>query len=145
MLEGMLKTDLKIIDSKTGSVMHVLKKSDDGFIEFGETYFSSISKNSIRAWKLHTKMTLNLVVPIGKILFCFYDKRIDSSTKNQKFKILLSNNPYFRLTVPPGIWFGFKGVGNSINLVCNISNIVHDPGEVLRKNLDEINIDWSST
>ena len=26
-----------------------------------------------------------------------------------------------------GIWFGFKGIGEGLNLICNVSDIVHDP------------------
>ena len=144
MLEGMKKNNLNIIDSDSGSVMHGLKKSDEGFNKFGEVYFSSIKENSIRGWKLHNKMTLNLMVPIGRVLFCFFDDRDNSFTKNEFYKILLSRDPYIRLTVPPRIWFGFKGIGKSDNIICNVSDIIHDPNEIIRKDLNKINIDWSN-
>ncbi len=144
MLEGMKKNNLNIFDSDSGSVMHGLKNSDEGFNKFGEVYFSSIKENSIRAWKLHKKMTLNLIVPIGRVLFCFFDDRDSSFTKNEFYKILLSRDPYVRLTVPPGIWFGFKGIGKYDNIICNVSDIIHDPNEIIRKDLNKINIDWSN-
>ena len=71
MIEGIFITELKILLSESGSVMHALRDGDSGYNEFGEIYFSTINKNAIKAWKLHKKMTLNLVVPIGKVLFCF--------------------------------------------------------------------------
>jgi dTDP-4-dehydrorhamnose 3,5-epimerase len=40
--------------------------------------------------------------------------------------------------VPPNIWFAFKGVGEGINMLTNIADISHDPNEVLRKELNEI-------
>jgi len=143
MLDGMIKTKLKIINSESGSVMHALKKLDNGFSKFGEIYFSTIRYNSVRAWKLHKKMTSNLIVPSGEILFCFFDDRKDSSTRNEFYYTILSKDLYFRLTVPPGIWFGFKGVGKSQNIACNISDLIHDPEEIIRKDLNEINFDWS--
>ena len=88
-------------------------------------------------------MTLNLIVPVGTELFSFMDVRDGSSTLNQTFKIILSQKPYFRLTVPPGIWFGFKGISNGLNMVCNVADIPHDPNEVLRKDINEIKMDWS--
>ena len=41
---------------------------------FGEIYFSNINSLCIKAWKKHKIMTLNLIVPIGKVRFVFHDK-----------------------------------------------------------------------
>ena len=143
MLEGMIKTDLNIIKMKSGSVLHALKKTDSGFKEFGEVYFSTVVKDAIKAWKLHRRMTLNLIVPVGSVLVCLIDVRKKSSTLNEMNKIILSQEPYFRLTVPPGIWFGFKGVSDGLNLICNVADILHEPKEVMRKDIDKIDMDWS--
>lgn len=142
MLDGMLESKINIIKSNSGLVFHALKNTDKGFMEFGEVYFSTIKKNKIRAWKLHQKMTLNLVVPIGEVLFIFKDNREDSKTFNKFYKIALSAEPYLRLTVPSGIWFGFKGLSSGLNLICNIADMPHDPNEVIRKEINEIEINW---
>ena len=143
MLEGMLKTDLNIITAENGVIMHAMKNFDNGFVDFGEVYFSTVEQDSIKAWTLHKKMILNLIVPVGKVLFCFLDAREKSTTYNKLFKIILSKNPYFRLTVPPDIWFGFKGLHDGLNMITNIASIPHDPGEMVRKEIDEIKMDWS--
>jgi len=143
MLEGMFKTDLNILTSENGTVMHGMKNIDNGFVNFGEVYFSTVEHETIKAWKLHKKMTLNLIVPVGKVLFCFFDAREDSTTYKKPFKIILSQNPYFRLTVPPKIWFGFKGLYNGVNMITNIADIPHDPDEMVRKEIDDIEMDWS--
>ena len=143
MLEGMTKTNLDIFVAETGSVFHALKKTDTGYKNFGEVYFSTIIEDAVKAWKLHQNMTLNLIVPVGKVLFCFIDAREKSRTNNKLYKIILSQKPYFRLTVPPGIWFGFKGISKGLNLICNVADIAHDPKEVLRKEKDEIEMNWS--
>ena len=46
----------------------------DNSIEYIEAYFSIIKPGYIKAWKLHKKMTMNIVVPIGSVQFVFYDK-----------------------------------------------------------------------
>jgi len=138
MLDGIIKTPLKKINLDDGSVFHGMKKNDIGFVDFGEVYFSFINKDAIKGWKLHKKMTLNLIAPIGEIKFNFIDFRPDSKTYNSLFKINLSEKDYCRLTVPPNIWFAFKGVGEGINMLTNIADIPHDPNEVLRKELNEI-------
>jgi len=141
MLVGMIKTDLNIIEADSGSVYHGVKNTDTGFTEFGEVYFSTVKINKTKAWKLHKEMTLNLFVPIGSVQFCFVDGREKSKTYNKKFGIVLSQNPYIRLTVPPGLWFGFRGISEGLNFICNVADIPHDPDEVLRKELNEI--EWS--
>ena len=143
MLDGMIKTKLNIFDAESGSVLHCLKSTDNGFLDFGEVYFSTVKQGALKAWKLHQIMTLNLTVPIGEVLFCFVDERTGSKTFGQTFKIVLSQEPYFRLTVPPGIWFGFLGLSQGVNMIVNVANIQHDPAEVLRKPIDEINVNWS--
>ena len=137
----MIKTDLNIIEADSGSVYHGVKNTDTGFTEFGEVYFSSVKKDKTKAWKLHKEMTLNLFVPIGSVQFYFVDGREKSKTYNKKFGIILSQNPYIRLTVPPGLWFGFRGISEGLNFICNVADIPHDPNEVLRKELNEI--EWS--
>ena len=139
----MVKTDLKIINDDNGSVYHGMKKDDAGFDKFGEVYFSTVKMNKVKAWKLHKRMILNLIVPIGKIKFVFLDNRKKSETYNKYFKIILSQDSYARLTVPANIWFGFKGMDEGVNLICNIANISHDPLEVIRKDLNQIKMDWS--
>ena len=58
-----------------GDVLHALKDSESEFCGFKEAYFSTIKNNKIKAWKMHLKMTMNLVVPVGKVQFNFYDSK----------------------------------------------------------------------
>jgi len=145
MLDGIKINKLKKIQVDGGDVFHYIKNDDDGFKEFGEVYFSNIHQGAIKAWKKHTLMTLNLVVPVGRVQFYFIDTRKNSSTFGKHFSVILSTQNYFRLTIPPEIWFGFKGLGPGINLVANFANIKHDPKEVVRKDLNIFNnIEWET-
>ena len=142
MLEGMIKSELNIINADTGSVMHALKKTDPGFQEFGEVYFSTVKKDAVKAWKLHQHMTLNLIVPVGSVLFYFMDVRDKSNTLNETCKIILSQDPYFRLTVPPGIWFGFKGISKQESIILNLTNIHFQKKEIKRCDKNKIKFNW---
>jgi hypothetical protein len=64
-LNDILATPLKRISTEGGDVMHALNKSDKGFNGFGEVYFSWVEQGSIKAWKCHQRMTLNLAVPLS--------------------------------------------------------------------------------
>ena len=129
-------TPLKRISVTGGDVLHAVKKSDTGYVDFGEAYFSLVEFGAIKAWKRHLQMTLNLVVPIGEVQFVL----IDSVGLIREERI--GEGHYARLTIPPGIWFGFQGVSKKTALLLNIADIEHSPDEVERKELDEVKYDW---
>ena len=143
MIEGLIITPLKKINHPKGDIYHGMKKSDDGFNSVGEAYFSTIVKDEIKGWKKHSKMILNLVVPIGIIQFVIYDDRVESSTYKQFFTINLSQENYKRLTVPAGVWMAFKGIGEDLNMLLNLASIEHDPSEAISKELTHINYTWN--
>jgi dTDP-4-dehydrorhamnose 3,5-epimerase len=131
-LDTIKLTRLKRVQVIGGDVLHVMKSFDNGFEGFGEAYISLINPGVIKAWKLHKQMTLNLIVPSGEVRFVF----ISADFKQRREEIIGISN-YSRLTVPPGIWFGFQGLGTTVNTVLNIANITHDPNEVERIGLEE--------
>lgn len=140
MIKDVLITELDVINTLGGNVMHAMKENSAGYVGFGEVYFSQVNKGAIKAWKRHKKMTLNLVVPVGEIKFVLFDDREVSNTQFQE--ITISRGNYCRLTVPPMIWIGFQGLSNDRSMLLNIANIEHDPGEVNRLQIDKINYDW---
>jgi dTDP-4-dehydrorhamnose 3,5-epimerase len=141
-ISGVYITPLKQIFHPMGNIFHGMKKSDQGYTDFGEAYFSTIISNDIKPWKKHLKMTLNIVVPIGVIKFVIYDGRDTSITNGEFFSTTLSPENYCRLTVPPGVWMAFKGIGGSTNLLLNIADIVHDPDEQITKEIDFFDYNW---
>lgn len=140
-IDGILITKLKIINTENGDVLHGMKQNDTGFAGFGEAYFSEIKFKKIKAWKRHTSMTLNLIVPSGKIRFVIFDDRIDSRNFGAFQEIVLSKDNYSRLTIPPMLWVGFQGLSKN-NILLNIANIEHLPNESDRLRIDEINYNW---
>ncbi len=142
MLEGVVVTPLKRIYNPLGDVFHGMKKSDAGYAGFQEAYFSTIKYGTIKSWKKHLRMTLNIIVPVGRIRFVLYDDRPESLTKGKFMEITLSPDNYTRLTIPPNIWLAFIGEGEPVNLLLNIANLEHDPDEMIRKDLDSIKYVW---
>lgn len=140
LIKGVSLTPLKIIRVEEGDVMHALKSTDDSFAGFGEAYFSTIKKGSVKGWKFHTRMTLSVVVPVGGIRFVIYDDKTNSETYDVFNEFFLGPNfEYVRLTVPPNLWTAFQGVEDTLNVLLNLANIPHDPTEA--KNLP-INNDY---
>ncbi len=141
MIKDVLITKLDVIDTPGGNVMHGMKETSIGYSGFGEAYFSQVNESAIKAWKRHKNMTLNLIVPVGKIKFVLFDDRDESNIRFQE--IIISRDNYCRLTVPPMVWMGFQGLSSEESMLLNIANIEHDPGEVDRLEIDKINYDWS--
>lgn len=142
-IDGIILTPLKQIFKEKGSIFHALKRSEASFHEFGEAYFSHIDSGEIKAWKTHSLMWLNLIVPVGAVKFVMHDRRKNSSTFGNFYAITLSpDQNYMRLTIPPNITFGFMGIGQAENLVLNIASIEHDPSEMVNIDIDEIEYDW---
>ena len=135
-MDGVILTPLKQIHNPKGDIFHAMKKSDDGYDEFGEAYFSTIHKDTIKGWKKHTKMTLNLVVPVGAIEFVVYDE----NTK-KFFSVVLSQDNYQRLTVKPNLWMAFRGMKEN-SMLLNLASIEHDTSEAINTELNEIKYEW---
>lgn len=132
MIEGIEIFEKKIIRDHRGSVMHMLRNDDPHFNEFGEIYFSTVLPGKVKGWHLHKKMTLNYVVPVGQIKFALFDEREDSPTKGNFMDMILDEDHYKLVRVPPGVWNGFIGLGDTRALVANCASIPHDPEEIVR-------------
>jgi dTDP-4-dehydrorhamnose 3,5-epimerase len=144
MIDGVVITPLKQIVDERGKVMHMLRSDSPVFKSFGEIYFSTVEPGAIKAWHLHHRMILNYAVPFGKIKFVLYDARPTSPTHGKIQEIFMGPEAYALVTVPPGIWNGFKGLGNQASIVANCASIPHDPTEIERMDpfSDKIPYKW---
>ena len=136
-------TPLRRISHPQGDIFHGMKASDTGFEGFGEAYFSTVLEGKIKGWKRHNQMTLNLVVATGSIEFVIYDDRDESDTKGQFYSVELGGDNYQRLTVSPGLWVAFRGLGGGTSMLLNIANLEHDPDEANNRELNAFSYKWS--
>lgn len=144
MIDGVVITPLRQIIDERGKVMHMLREDSPVFAHFGEIYFSTVEPGAVKAWHLHHRMTLNYAVPHGKIKFVLYDDRPASPTKGKTQEIFLGPDSYNLVTVPPLVWNGFKGLGQTPSIVANCASIPHDPNEIERRDPADGSIpyDW---
>lgn len=143
-IEGLIHTPQKRIATTGGDILRVMRNMDPEYTEFGEAYFSFVGYGFIKGWKRHQEITINLIVPVGKVRFVFYDDRVDSKTIGVFDEMISSpDHNYGRITIPPLIWFAFCGLGTDINLVLSITDKIHDPGEIDRLEINEIEYVWS--
>jgi dTDP-4-dehydrorhamnose 3,5-epimerase len=131
-------TPLRRVAAPGGDVLHALKRDDVGWTGFGEAYFSTIEPGKVKAWKLHRHMTMNVVVPVGIVRFVFHLPNLGFRTEE------IGPDRYARLTVPPGIWFGFQCRSSAYAVVLNIADLPHDPTEVDRLAPNHFFYDWTA-
>jgi dTDP-4-dehydrorhamnose 3,5-epimerase len=124
-------TPLKKILHPKGMIYHAMKRTDNTYERFGEAYFSQILESETKGWKKHTQMVLNLVVPVGDVVFYIHDE-----ISRETITISVGTENYNRLTVQPGNWVAFRGQGQGLNLILNIASLEHDPDEAINVPLE---------
>ena len=142
-IDGVICSPLSKSSDGQGSVLHMLRADDPEFINFGECYFSEILPGVIKAWKLHDKQTQNITVPIGKIRLVVFDGRVNSSTWGNLGIVILDRKNYFRVKIPPNLWYGFECLTNTPALIVNCADIPHDPAESHRKEITDADIPYT--
>jgi len=131
-IEGVAVHPLRRIPDDRGMVMHMLRADDPHFEKFGEIYFSMVYPGMIKGWHRHRQMTLNYAVVAGMIKLVLYDDRPDSRTRGALVELFVGEHNYVLVTVPPGVWNGFKGLGATPALVANCATEPHSPDEIER-------------
>jgi dTDP-4-dehydrorhamnose 3,5-epimerase len=142
MIHGVKNTALKQIEDFRGKVMHVMKSTDPHFEKFGEVYFSWIYPKAVKAWSKHLRMTMNYAVPVGSIKLVLFDDREESPTQGKVAEFILGSKNYALLTIPPGLWYGFKSLGSESALIVNCATIPHDPSEMCRLDVNDLSIPY---
>lgn len=144
-IEGVKVTARRKITDDRGAIFHMLRSDDPEFQKFGEIYFSKIHPGAIKAWHHHSRMVLNYLVVTGSIQLALWDGRKGSGTYGQTQTIYMDEQNSQLVTVPVGVWNGFKGLGSSSSIVANCATEAHDPAEITRRPYDdrEIAYDWS--
>ena len=66
MIDGVKVIPLQRIPDERGTVMHMLKRTDPHFVEFGEIYFSTVYRGVVKGWHRHREMTLNYACMFGR-------------------------------------------------------------------------------
>ena len=145
MIDGVRVEPLSRIPDERGTVMHMLRRTDPHFIEFGEIYFSTIYRGAIKAWHRHELMTLNYACVFGRIKLVLYDDREGSATRGDLMEIFLGPDNYSLVQIPPRLWNGFKGMADPYSIVANCSTHPHDPSKSKRRDPFDpaIPYDWA--
>lgn len=143
LIDGVALTELRQMSDNRGAVLHMLRSDAQEFTRFGECYFSEIMAGVVKAWKYHRKQTQNLAVPVGRVRIVIYDEREGSATRGN-LQVLELGRPdsYFRLRIPPDLWYGFTCLSETPALIANCPDLPHDQAENLLRPIDDPRIPY---
>jgi len=130
LLSNILISETITIPNDLGDIIKIVKCGEQQTNNISEVYCSWLISNKIKAWKKQKIQTMNLFVIIGAIRFVFIDDN------DEVMKIDINSNSNRLLTIPPGIWYGFKCISNNNGLILNSTDVVHNPNLVTRKPVD---------
>lgn len=144
-IQGVTLKKKRIIPDERGSIIHMLKVTDEEFTKFGEVYFSTAYPSVIKGWHLHTKQTQNYLVVQGMIKLVLFDQREYSTSFGVLEEHFLGELNNSICQIPPGVANGYKVIGQKTAIICNCSDLAHEPGEMLRFSPTDLNFcdyDW---
>ena len=130
-IDGVEVVPLRRIPDERGTIYHMLRRTDEHFVEFGEIYFTTIYRGIVKGWHRHRLMTLNYACIAGRVKLVLYDDRADSPTRGTLMERFLGPDDYSLVVIPPGIWTGFKGMTDEA-IVANCATHPHDPSNTER-------------
>ena len=131
LIEGVRVIPLRRIPDERGTILHMLRSTDEHFVEFGEIYFSTVYRGVVKAWHKHRDMTLNYACIRGRVKLVVYDDREGSATQDTLVEIFLGPDNYSLVVIPPETWNGFKGM-SSVSMIANCCSLPHDPARSTR-------------
>lgn len=109
-----------------GDIYKIINKKSKNFSGFGELYLSSLNKGMSKGWNFHKKMTLNLFVVKGRVMFFLKrDKKV--------FRINLNEDQNEVLTIKPKVWVKMVNLSLKESKIINFANLVHDKNEIIKK------------
>lgn len=150
-IEGVFITPLKIFSDERGSVMkmmgdYTLINDMPEFNNVSEIYFSVVKKDAVKAWHGHKYMTLNYACIYGRILVGLCDMR-EGKTFEKTCEVYLDDSEHYKLlTIPPGVWNGFRVWPDSnyeFAIMANAASHVHSPDEIERIKPEDFPIPFS--
>jgi dTDP-4-dehydrorhamnose 3,5-epimerase len=111
MIEGVRTKNLVCHPDERGRLWEILRSDDELFDTFGQVYVTTAHPGIVKAWHAHRLQTDFFTVISGMAKFVLYDMREDSPTQGRLQEFFLGRDRLQLITIPPGVYHGFKCVG----------------------------------
>lgn len=134
-IEGVMVKKLNKIADERGWLMEILRCDENIFKKFGQVYLTTAYPGVVKAWHFHKNQTDNFACINGMMKVALYDDRKNSKTKGEINEFFIGDENPALITVPPGIYHGFKAIGKNIAYFLNITDLPYN-----HKNPDEFRL-----
>jgi dTDP-4-dehydrorhamnose 3,5-epimerase len=121
LIDGVRTKALRVIADERGRLMEMLRRDDELFIEFGQTYMTTMYPGVTKAWHYHKLQTDHFVCVRGMIKLALFDERDGSPTKGTVNEFFLGEHNQQLVQIPPNVWHGFKNICDAEAIVVNVT------------------------
>jgi dTDP-4-dehydrorhamnose 3,5-epimerase len=126
-IEGVRVRRLVRHSDARGSLTELLRSDWPEFSHFGQAIVTVNQPGVIRGWHWHRRQTDVIVVVAGAALVPLYDGRAGSATHRQLDEHVLSDDQLAAVFVPPGVYHGYRTIGETPALILNFPDAPYDP------------------
>lgn len=145
MIEDVKIKKLKVIPDERGRLMEILRSDDEIFEKFGQAYITTAYPGVVKAWHYHKMQTDNFCIIHGMMKVVLHDGRDGSPTHGQTEEYFMGEHNPMVLTIPAGVYHGFKCIGEKEAICLNLSTVPYDhsdPDEFRVPAHGKIPYDW---
>ncbi len=121
LIDGVQVKQLRVIADERGRLMEMLRRRRPCFVEFGQTYLTTMYPGVTKAWHYHKLQTDAFVCVKGMIKLVLYDERESSPTRGTVNEFFLGDHDQQLVLIPHHVWHGFKNIGDTESLIVNIT------------------------
>ena len=119
-IEGVIVDACRRIDNDRGYLQEIWRDDRDGASPVRQIYTTCTREGVVKAWYKHAMQVDSFFVLEGEMRLVLVDDRPDAASRGAVGEFLLSAREPRLLTLPPGIWHGFRSLsGNLVVLHAN--------------------------
>ncbi len=120
LIDGVEIKELKIVPDERGMLGEILRSDDKIFKKFGQLYFTTAFPGVVKAWHYHKVQWDHFCCVRGQVKLVLADTREDSKTKGKVNEFFLGPRNMKLVSIPPGIYHGFKCTGEQESIMLNV-------------------------
>ncbi len=146
MIEGVQVRKLRLIPDERGFLLEMFRSDWPEYEKFGQVYVTAVYPGVVKGWHYHKIQTDHFVCVQGMAKVVLYDGREGSATHGEVNEFFMGPLNPIMLTIPKGVFHGFKGISPEMTLIVNVPSEVYNyqqPDEYrLPAHTSEIPYDW---
>jgi dTDP-4-dehydrorhamnose 3,5-epimerase len=117
---------LKKVVNERGHLVEIQRADDVHYLGFGQTYVTCTLPGIVKAWYRHHQQVDQLALIKGELLLALYDTRNDSLTSGNLVEITITEQAPLLVQIPPGVWHGFKALGNEPAFLLHLNTVAYN-------------------